>query len=92
MVIASNRNSATTIDILGYCKLMTGSIEAMIPAQEQAIRLSPRDPRIGNFYWHIGIAHLLQSHIDEEIVWFEKARSENPARPWTPIGSPPPTR
>jgi hypothetical protein len=27
--------------------------------------------------------HLLQSHIDEAIVWLEKARSENPARPWT---------
>jgi tetratricopeptide (TPR) repeat protein len=58
---------------------MTGSIEALIPAQERAIRLSPRDPAI--VYWHaqIGIVHLLQSRIDEAILWFEKARSAAPA-------------
>jgi hypothetical protein len=31
----------------------------------------------------IGRAHLLQSHTDEAIVWFEKARSANPAH-WFP--------
>ena len=80
--IASNRNSAGAIGFLGHCKLMTGSIEEMIPAQEQAIRLSPRDPYIANIYWRIGVAHLLQSRTDEAIVWLEKGRSANPARPW----------
>ena len=49
--------------------------------QQQAIRLSPRDPYIDNFYSRIGEAHLLQSHIDEAIIWLEKARSANPALP-----------
>jgi len=56
------------------CKIMTGSIEDAIPLLEQAIRLSPRDPQIRTFYNNMGIAHLLQSHIDEAILWFERAR------------------
>ena len=56
------------------CKIMTGSIEDAIPLVEQAIRLSPRDPVIRVFYTNMGIAHLLQSHTDEAILWFEKAR------------------
>ena len=46
---------------------------------EQAIRLSPRDPGIGHCYDLIGTVHLLQSHIDEAIVWFERVRSDIPA-------------
>jgi adenylate cyclase len=46
-VIAFNRNSADAYSNLGWCKLYTGSIEETIPLQEQAIRLSPRDPSIG---------------------------------------------
>ena len=48
---------------------------------EQAIRLSPADPFIGWRYYLIGTVHLLQSHIDEAIVWFEKNRSAMPAAP-----------
>ena len=58
---------------------MTGSIEALIPTQEQAVRLSPRDPQIGLFYSRIGRAHLLQSRTDEAIAWCEKARNATPA-------------
>jgi tetratricopeptide (TPR) repeat protein len=77
--IALNRNWANAYSHLGWCKFMTGSIEALIPAQEQAIRLSPRDPQIGLFYSRIGRAHLMQSRTDEAIVWCEKARNATPA-------------
>ena len=80
-VIALNRNWAHAYSHLGWCKFMTGSIEELIPAQEQAIRLSPRDPQIGLFYSRIGFAHLLQSRTDEAIVWCEKARNATPAHP-----------
>ena len=80
-VIALNRNWAHAYSHLGWCKFMTGSIEELIPAQEQAIRLSPRDPQIGLFYSRIGYVHLLQSHTDEAITWCEKARSATPAHP-----------
>jgi TolB-like protein len=78
-VIALNRNWAHAYSHLGWCKFMTGLVEALIPAQEEAIRLSPRDPQIGLFYSRIGRAHLLQSRIDEAVIWCEKARSATPA-------------
>jgi tetratricopeptide (TPR) repeat protein len=53
----------------------------VIPLVEQAIRLSPRDPDIGVRYFQIGSVHLLQSRIDEAIIWLEKARSARPAAP-----------
>ena len=80
-VIALNRNWANAHSHLGWCKFVTGSIEEVIPAQERAIRLSPRDPQIGLFYFRIGFAHLLQSRIAEAIVWCEKARNATPAHP-----------
>lgn len=78
-VVGLNRNWAHAYSHLGWCKFMTGSIEALIPAQEQAIRLSPRDPQIGLFYSRLGRAHLLQSRMDEAIIWCEKARNATPA-------------
>jgi predicted Zn-dependent protease len=50
--------------------------------EEQAIRLSPRDPGIGWWYFVIGAVHLLQSRNDEAIVWFEKARDALPSIPF----------
>ena len=78
-VVALNRNWAHAYSHLGWCKFMIGSIEALIPAQAQAIRLSPRDPQIGLFYSRIGRAHLLLSRTEEAIVWCEKARNATPA-------------
>jgi tetratricopeptide (TPR) repeat protein len=79
MVIALNRNAATAYARIGWCKVMTGSIDEAIPLVERAIRLSPRDPALGLHYLYIGLAHLLQSRTDEAILWLEKARSAFPA-------------
>ena len=49
---------------------------------EQAIRLSPRDPLIGVWFGRVGLAHLLQSHIEEAIDWLEKARNASPGLPY----------
>jgi TolB-like protein/Flp pilus assembly protein TadD len=77
--IALNRNWANAYSHLGWCKFLTGSTEAVIPAQDQAIRLSPRDPQLGLYYSRIGSAHLLQSRPEEAIIWLEKARNAAPA-------------
>jgi TolB-like protein/Tfp pilus assembly protein PilF len=79
--ITLNRNWVFAYVALGACKLLTGEIEEAIPLAEQAIRLSPRDPNIGIMYDRIGYVHLLQSRIDQAILWSEKARSANPAHP-----------
>jgi tetratricopeptide (TPR) repeat protein len=81
IVLVSDRNAVNALAGLANCKFFTGSIEEAIPLTEQAIRLSPRDPKIGFFYFQIGRAHLVQSRTDEAILWLEKARSANPAHP-----------
>jgi adenylate cyclase len=79
--LALNRNIVAGWHALAQCKLFTGSIEETIPLEEQAIRLSPRDPYLHLFYSEIGFVHLLQSRTDEAILWLEKARNANPEHP-----------
>ena len=78
-MLAFNRNWVFAIAALGWCKLLTGAIEEAMRLYEQAMRLSPRDPYIANWYYGIGLAHLLQSRIDDAIVWYEKARHAAPS-------------
>jgi adenylate cyclase len=80
--LSLNPNLVFALHGVGGCKLVIGSIQEVSPIEERAIRLSPRDPNIANRYWRIGVVHLLQSRIDEAIVWFEKARRASPARPF----------
>src|SRR5262249_4951932 len=80
--IALNRNWVFAYADLGACRLATGSIEEAIPLIERAIRLSPRDPQIVFWYFSIGRAHLLQSRVDEAILWFEKARNADSGLPY----------
>jgi TolB-like protein len=76
-----SRNWAHAYSHLGWCRFVIGCVEALIPAQEQTIRLSPRDPQIGLFYGRIGTGHLLQSRTDEATAWYERARNASPAHP-----------
>jgi adenylate cyclase len=80
-VLAFDRNSAAALHLVGLCKLSTGSMEEVIPLEEQSIRLSPRDPQIAYRYDQIGVVHLLQSRTQEAILWLEKGRSANPEYP-----------
>jgi TolB-like protein/Flp pilus assembly protein TadD len=81
MASVLQRNWATALSQLGWSKLLAGSLEDSIPLQEQALRLSPRDPLIANYCFPIGVVHLLQSRTDEAILWFERARNANPTLP-----------
>jgi adenylate cyclase len=79
--LSYNPNWVHAVHALARCKFFTGSIEEVIPLEEQAIRLSPRDPGIGGWYRQIGLVHLVQSRTDEAVVWLEKARNAAPAHP-----------
>jgi adenylate cyclase len=81
MVIALDHNTVSAMSALADCKLYAGAVEEVIPLQEAALRLSPRDPFIGNMYNRIGRVHLLKSRTEEAVTWFEKARSANPGHP-----------
>ena len=82
-VLALDRNHLSAFAHIGRCKILIGLIEEGVAAQEQALRLSPRDPAIGTFYYRIGQAHLFQSRVEEAIAWLGKARSASPnMAPW----------
>jgi adenylate cyclase len=78
-VLAVNRNALASIGNIGRCKIFLGQIDAGVSLEEQAIRLSPRDPFLGVWYFRIGQARLLQGRTDEAIDWLEKARNVNSA-------------
>jgi adenylate cyclase len=82
IAIALNRNWLHALGPLAECKLFTGSVGEMIPLVERAIRLSPRDPHMAIWYFRVGLAHLLQSRIDDAIVWLQKARAANEELPY----------
>ena len=77
-VVAFNRNWVVALTALGHCRLLTGAVEEAIAPQEQALRVSPGSPRAGNWYWRIGMAHLLLCRIDQAIGPLQKAHSVNP--------------
>jgi adenylate cyclase len=79
--LSLNRNCVGALQGLGWCKLYTGRLDEVISIAERAIRLGPRDPTIGFRYLMIGTVHLLQSRIDEAILWCEKGRSAAPDVP-----------
>jgi len=78
-VIASDRNSVAALVGISICKVLVGLVNEAIPLLEQTIRLDPRSPYVVYWYDWLGQVHLLESRTDEAIVWFEKARSVNPA-------------
>jgi adenylate cyclase len=77
--LAFNRNFVNAYAHIGRCKLFTGSAGEAILFHEQAIRLSPRDPSLYLWCHRIGQAHLVQSLVDQSILWLERGRSANPA-------------
>jgi adenylate cyclase len=77
-----NRNLVVALHRLALSKLYAGSIEEVIPLEEQAIRLSPRDPYISSRYHAVGTVHLLQSRTDDAIIWLERGRSAMPTVPF----------
>ena len=78
-VLALNRNWVSASAAIGRCKIFLGLLDEAILAQQEAIRLSPRDPYIWIWYFRIGQACLLQSRVDHAVAWLEKARAANPS-------------
>jgi TolB-like protein len=81
-VLAIDRNAVGVLDALADCKLLAGAVGEVIALEEQAIRLSPRDPDIGWWYLRIGQVHLFQARPDEALPWLEKACGAVPKLPF----------
>ena len=80
--IALDRSRAPLYAHVGWCKFLTGSVDAVVPYFEQAIRLSPHEAGIAVWHGRVGVAKLLQSQTDEALVWLERARNENARLPF----------
>jgi TolB-like protein len=84
-VLAIDRNAVGVLDALADCKLLAGAIGEVIALEEQAIRLSPRDPDIGWWYLRIGQVHLFQARPNEALPWLEKACGSVPKLPFVHV-------
>jgi TolB-like protein/class 3 adenylate cyclase len=80
-VLAANPNAVNVLAHLAWCRFMTGAEKEAIPLLEKAIHLSPRDPFLYLWYTRLGTVQLFQGHLDEAILWLEKARRANPPFP-----------
>jgi len=78
IMLASIRNHAGAMFQIASCKVFLGFSEEAIPLLQRVVRLNPSEPNIYLYYQRLGQAHLLQSRIDEAIVWFEKSASIHP--------------
>jgi adenylate cyclase len=58
--------------------ILVGRAGEAQPFVEKAIRLSPRDPSIGIYYWFIGRANFFAGRHDEAIPWLRKSVEARP--------------
>jgi adenylate cyclase len=71
--LAVNPNAAPLYGARGIAETSLGRFEQAKSDTRQAMRLSPRDPRMGNWHNSIGIAELEQGHFDAAIDEFHRA-------------------
>jgi TolB-like protein/Flp pilus assembly protein TadD len=86
LAIALDRNDAWAVRTLGQTLMLSGQPEAAIPYLENALRLNPREPFVGNTYGMLGRAHLFLGHTDQATAFLRRARTELP-RSWWHRGS-----
>jgi adenylate cyclase len=58
--------------------VLLGRSQEAPPLVLKAIRLTPRDPSIGVFYWIIGRAYFVMKNYDDSIVWLRKSVEVRP--------------
>jgi adenylate cyclase len=63
---------------MGILNALLGRPERTLHLVEKAIRLSPRDGAIGEWYLYIGIAEFMMDHLEEAIPWLRRAIAANP--------------
>jgi TolB-like protein/class 3 adenylate cyclase/Flp pilus assembly protein TadD len=82
--IALDRNFAAAYGSLGDLVTWLGRPEETIVLNEQAMRLSPRDPLLANWQFDIGVAHYYTGDVESAVTWLLRARSTNSQLPIVP--------
>jgi TolB-like protein/Tfp pilus assembly protein PilF len=72
-VVALNPNFAAGHAQLAISELELGRPQAVRPAVEKAMRLSPRDPSLGPWLAFVGMAELHMGNDDAAILWLNRA-------------------
>jgi TolB-like protein/Flp pilus assembly protein TadD len=77
-VIELGRNWPHAYARTGLLKALLGRPEETFRLIEKAIRLSPRDSNLGEWYIHIGVARFMMDQLEEAIIWLRRATEANP--------------
>ncbi len=80
--IALDRSRAPAYAHLGWCRFLTGDVDAALSNLQQAIRLSPHEPGIAAWEGQLGIIRLLQGETDAALDWLNRALSSNDRLPF----------
>jgi TolB-like protein len=84
-VIALDRNFAAAYGSLGDTLTFLGKPEETLRLNQQAIRLSPHDPELGNWLFDIGAAYALCGDDATAITWLLRARTANAHLPFVSV-------
>jgi TolB-like protein/class 3 adenylate cyclase/Flp pilus assembly protein TadD len=63
---------------MGILNALLGRPEEAFPLVEKAIRLSPHDSNLGEWYLSIGIAWFMMDQLEEAIIWSRRSTEANP--------------
>jgi adenylate cyclase len=63
---------------MGILNALLGRPEETRQLVEKAIRLSPRDGNLGEWYQHIGMAAFMMDQLREAILWLRRSTEANP--------------
>jgi len=73
-----NPNFARAYAQKGNQLINVGRPKEAPPPVEKAIKLSPRDPSLGTFYWIIGRAHFFAKNYRDAIKWLQQSVDARP--------------
>jgi len=63
--------------LVGMAKIILGRSEEALASQNEAIRLSPRDLHIADYYLCVGVAYWELERYPEALNWFERSKPLN---------------
>jgi tetratricopeptide (TPR) repeat protein len=63
---------------MGLLHALLGRPAETIPLVQRAIRLSPLDPNLGEWYLDLGIALFMRDQLGEAILWLRRSTAANP--------------
>ncbi len=79
VVVELDRHQPIAYARMGLLNALLGMPEQTFHLVERAIRLSPRDPGLGEWYAYVGIARFMLDQLGEAIFWLRRSTEAAPA-------------